>query len=91
MFKKIELIPVTDPESLKEKLEELVNEGWEIKGFVNFNSGNTYNEPFAVMERFSEKVTAKEIEYENEKSSGYHSPFPVTPGKKEISISLGGN
>jgi hypothetical protein len=32
MHKIIEFVLVTDPQSLKEKLEQMVNRGWEIKG-----------------------------------------------------------
>jgi hypothetical protein len=91
MIKKIEIVPVSDPHSLKERLEEMVNEGWEIKGFVNCNSGNNYNEPYAVLQRFSEKETGRKQETETEKPAFEHSPFPDPPKKKEISISLGGN
>ncbi len=37
MHKIIELILVTDPLSMKEKLEQMVNRGWEIRGFVTFH------------------------------------------------------
>ncbi len=91
MFKKIEMIPATDPESLKEKLEEMVNDGWEIRGFVCFNCGNPTCESFAVLERISEKEIIPGKEYEAEIIPEPASPYPKTPRKKEASISIGGN
>jgi hypothetical protein len=91
MTKKIEFVPVSDPQSLKQKLEEMVNNGWEIKGFVCCNSGDPYNERFAVLERSSVNATVKEQDLTaSEEKSRDKIIQPVT-AKKEISISLGGN
>ena len=89
MSKKIELIPVTDPQSLKEKLEEMVNDGWEIKGFVCFNSRASNCESFAVLESLSEPEKAQPYEYEEHVLSSRSYTKPL--GKKDISISIGGN
>ena len=63
MPKKIELLIATDPHSLKEKLEEMINIGWEIKGFVYFK---TYGDSYAVLERFSEKAGGDFLQYEEQ-------------------------
>ena len=60
MHKIIEFIQVTDPQSLKEKLEQMVNRGWEIRGFVTFHSDTSYNESYAVMESFTETECRKD-------------------------------
>ena len=91
MHKIIEFVLVTDPQSLKEKLEQMVNRGWEIKGFVSFHQDNTYTESFAVMETITEQESVKMEEFETKKSEPEQSPYPKAPKKKEISISLGGN
>jgi hypothetical protein len=91
MFKKIEFVPVTDPQTLKEKLEEMVNNGWAIKGFVSCNSGNPYGESFAVMERLAEREHAKFTDQDMDESLRVHSNYHISPKKKEISISMGGN
>lgn len=91
MRKKLEFIPVMDPESLKEELEVMINDGWEIRGFVTFNCGNTSCESFAVMERLSETDTAVEKEYETETLPEPGTTYPKPPKKKEASISIGGN
>jgi hypothetical protein len=91
MEKKIEFVPVTDPQSLKQKLEEMVNNGWEIKGFVCCNSGDPYNERFAVLERSSGNIKLKEQDFAaNEEKPKDKTIHPIS-AKKEISISLGGN
>jgi hypothetical protein len=54
MQKIIEFVLVTDPQSLKEKLEQMINRGWEIRGFVTFHSDTAYNESYAVMESITE-------------------------------------
>jgi hypothetical protein len=59
MNKIIEFVLASDPQSLKEKLEQMVNRGWEIRGFVTFHSDTAYNESFAVMESFTETEYAK--------------------------------
>jgi hypothetical protein len=92
MHKIIEFILVTDPQSLKEKLEEMVNRGWEIRGFVTFHSDNAYNESYAVMESIRESESAKMQEMEEElPEPPENSIYPKSPKKKEASISLGNN
>jgi hypothetical protein len=92
MHKIIEFILVTDPQSLKEKLEQMVNRGWEIRGFVTFHSDTSYNESYAVMESFTESESAKMEEMEEElPEPPENSIYPKSPKKKEASISLGNN
>lgn len=91
MHKIIEFILVTDPPTLKEKLEQMVNRGWEIKGFVTFNSGTSYNESYAVMESYSESEPAKMAEFEEQLPMASETVLPKSPRKKEPSISLGNN
>lgn len=92
MHKTIEFVLVTDPQSLKEKLEQMVNRGWEIRGFVTFHSDTSYNESYAVMEGFREAETAKIEEIEEELTEHHENPtYPKSPKKKEASISLGNN
>ena len=90
MAKKIEFIPVTDPHSLREKLEEMVNSDWEIKGFVSFNSGNPCGDSYAVLERYTEKEPLLEQQYEMENPLQEKS-VRAPSAKKQISISIGGN
>jgi hypothetical protein len=92
MHKIIEFILVTDPQSLKEKLEQMVNRGWEIKGFVTFHSGTSYNESYAVMESYSESEPVKMAEFEEQLPEPPESQVRAkSPRKKEPSISLGNN
>jgi len=91
MYKRIEFIPVTDPQTLKVKLEEMVNDGWGIKGFVSCNDGNPYGESFAVMERLSEKENKRFTDQDADEPFRVHSNYHILPKKKEISISMGGN
>jgi hypothetical protein len=92
MHKIIEFVLVTDPQSLKEKLEQMVNRGWEIKGFVTFHSDTAYNESFAVMEGIAETESVKtEMMEEELPESHENSIYPKSPKKKEASISLGNN
>ena len=92
MHKIIEFVLVTDPLSLKEKLEQMVNRGWEIRGFVTFNSDPSYNESYAVMESLTESESAKMEEVEEELPESHeNSIYPKSPKKKEASISLGNN
>jgi hypothetical protein len=92
MPKKIELLIATDPHSLKEKLEEMINIGWEIKGFVYFK---THGDSYAVLERFSEKTGSGGdfMQYEeqavvDEEISG-EKPVSSKRGNKDINISIG--
>ena len=70
MYKNIELVPASDPRSMKEKLEEMVNNGWGIKGFVSFNTGNPGTESFAVMERLSESYSGSGQEFNEQEPEG---------------------
>jgi hypothetical protein len=92
MHKIIELILVTDPQSMKEKLEQMVNRGWEIRGFVTFHSDPAYNESYAVMESIAESESAKVEQLEEElPAPPENATYPKSPKKKEASISLGNN
>ena len=92
MHKIIEFVLVTDPQSLKEKLEQMVNRGWEIRGFVTFNSDPAYNESYAVLESITESESAKMEEVEEElPESSKNAIYPKSPKKKEVSISMGNN
>jgi hypothetical protein len=92
MNKIIEFVLATDPGSTKEKLEQMVNRGWEIKGFVTFHSDTSYNESFAVMEKITENESARMQELEEELPEPHeNSIYPKSPKKKEVSISMGNN
>jgi hypothetical protein len=92
MHKIIEFILVADPQSLKEKLEQMVNRGWEIRGFVTFHSDTAYNESYAVMESITENESAKaEVKEEELPEPPENAIYPKSPKKKEASISLGNN
>jgi len=78
MPKKIEIIPASDPHMLKEQLEKMVNDGWEIKGFVYCNTKISSNESFAVLEQLSDEVS-KSQQFESEKTLDEHTP--QTPRK----------
>ena len=91
MSKKIELIPVTDPQSLKEELEEMINEGWGIKGFVCLNSGTSSCESFAVLESLSSPEKGKAPPYEYEEHGYTNKPNTKPLKQKDVSISIGGN
>jgi hypothetical protein len=92
MHKIIEFVLATDAGSLKEKLEQMVNRGWEIRGFVTFHSDTAYNESFAVMENTTETESAMMEELEEElPEPPENSIYAKSPKKKEASISLGNN
>jgi len=92
MHKIIEFVLVTNPQSLKEKLEQMINRGWEIRGFVTFHSDTAYAESYAVMESFTENESVKMEEFEAELPVPPENPiYPKAPKKKEPSISLGNN
>jgi len=90
MPKKIELLIATDPHSLKEKLEEMINIGWEIKGFVYFK---TYGDSYAVLERFSEKAGGDFLQYEEQavvdEKISEDKPVSSKRRNKDINISIG--
>jgi hypothetical protein len=90
MLKQIEMIPVTDSQTLKDKLEEMINDGWEIRGFVNCNSQMNRSESYAVMERGLFYTSEKNQEVEHESLLNDEPGISETP-KKDISISIGGD
>ncbi len=89
MRKIIEYVLVTDPQSLKEKLEDMINRGWEIRGFVTFASSG--NESYAVMESITEGEAVSMQEFEEELPNLGSVKSPARPRKKEPSISIGNN
>ena len=91
MSRKIEFIPVTNPLSLKETLEEMVNGGWELKGFVSFNQGMTSEDSFAVLESLAETGKTKILPQDAEEPIRISVSNTASLKKKEISISVGGN
>lgn len=89
MAKKIEIIPATNPQTLKEQLEEMVNNGWEIKGVIGYNPHNAYVEPYIIMEG---TVTDEYVRYQTPHTEEPLSdPFGTRPEppREEISISIG--
>lgn len=89
MIKKIELLPVIESHTLREKLEEMVNHGWEIKGFVTFNDTSDPHNSFAVLERpfADDAITDTEFGYTEEQPIEHS--FNPEPPKPEVSISVG--
>jgi hypothetical protein len=87
MRKIIEFVLVTDMLSLKEKLEDMINRGWEIKGFVTFSSA----ESFAVMQHVTEGDALETRVFEEELPNLGPIHIPPIPLKKEPSISIGNN
>jgi hypothetical protein len=89
MTKKIEIVPASDPQVLKQQLERMVNEGWEIKGVVDQNGGSG---PFVILEHFSVEDTISEAEARRIEEPS-NEPYYVRSGppQKEISISVGGD
>ena len=53
MNKKIEILNASDPNVLKQQLEQMVNVGWTIKGVVGYNPHDGNSEPFVILERDS--------------------------------------
>ncbi|MDP4207683.1 MAG: hypothetical protein Q8928_02605 [Bacteroidota bacterium] len=94
MAKEIEIVSATDTQALKIQLQEMVNDGWEIKGVIGYNPHNIYSEPFIILERL---VVEKSIEIEEENFSGdelINEELYFTrpePHHQEISISMGGD
>jgi len=94
MAKEIEIISAVHAQVLKTQLQEMVNEGWEIKGVVGYNPHNTYSEPFVILERTVIETTEKD---EEEKITyDIDDPFPPVndytrpePHHQEICISMG--
>ena len=88
MLKKIEMIPVTEKQAFQEKMEEMVNHGWEIKGFVTFNKTFDPYFSYAVMERPFADDTIPDTEFRFAERPIEHS-FNPEPSKPEVSISVG--
>ena len=91
MEKRIEIVSVSEPEVLKQELEQLVNTGWKIKGIVGHNPNRPNSEPFVILQRdAADDPTLDEELYGNDESVSeqeYHT-HPEPP-HKEISISMG--
>ncbi|NJO70261.1 MAG: hypothetical protein HC830_14140 [Bacteroidetes bacterium] len=88
MAKRIEILPATDRMALKQQLEEMINQGWEIKGVVGYNPHNAYTEPFVIMENdniYEDDYTRYETNYDEDPVADHFIPKPEPP-KKEISI-----
>ncbi|HEX2934945.1 MAG TPA: hypothetical protein VHO72_06295 [Bacteroidales bacterium] len=88
MIKKIEFVPVTESNTLRDKLEEMVNQGWEIKGFVTFSATSDPHQSFAVMERPFADDAITDTEFGATERPIEHS-FNPEPPKPEVSISVG--
>lgn len=89
MAKRIEIIPATNQQALKEQLEEMVNNGWEIKGIVGYNPHNAYTEPFIILESVvMDEYARYQSKYVEDPVADQFNPKPEPP-KKDISISVG--
>lgn len=89
MSKQIDIITVSDPETLKQQLEQMVNVGWMIKGVVSFNPNEPSREPYVILERDSkDDPNISRSLYENEEPASEQYSKPEPP-RKEISISMG--
>lgn len=90
MGKRIEIIAASDQQALKQQLEDMVNNGWEIKGVVGYNPHNSYSEPFVILENtFTDEYARYQSKYAEDPVADQFIPKPEPP-KKEISISVGG-
>lgn len=90
MAKKIEIVPATNPQVLKDQLEDMVNNGWEIKGVIGYNPHNPYTEPFVILENnFADDYARYQSNYAEDPVADKFIPKPEPP-QKEISISVGG-
>ncbi|HEX3007048.1 MAG TPA: hypothetical protein VHO90_05475 [Bacteroidales bacterium] len=90
MAKRIEIIPATNQHELKEQLEDMVNNGWEIKGVVGYNPHNSYTEPFVILEStVADEYARYQSKYAEDPVADQFIP-PPEPPKKDISISVGG-
>jgi len=90
MDKKIEIVNASDPKTLKQQLEQMVNQGWQIKGVVGYNPHVAGSEPFVILERdATDDPAVSESYYGNE--GQVTEPFYTKPEppRKEISISMG--
>lgn len=89
MAKRIEIIPATNPQTLKDQLEELVNNGWEIKGVVGYNPHNAYTEPFVILEGYvADEYARYQSKHAEDPVADQFIPKPEPP-KQQISISVG--
>lgn len=89
MAKKIEIVPATNPQALKDQLEEMVNNGWEIKGVIGYNPHNAYTEPFVILEStVNDEYVRYQNNFDEDPVADHFVPKPEPP-KKEISISVG--
>lgn len=90
MAKRIEILSATNPQVLKDQLEDMVNNGWEIKGVVGYNPHNAYTEPYIILESaVSDEYARYQNKYDEDPVADHFNPKPEPP-KKEISISVGG-
>jgi hypothetical protein len=86
MSNEIEIVLIDDTQSLKDKLELLVNEGWEIKGVVGYDPHNQDRKPFVILERQKAEAIPVEIDTHADLEKFYTRPEPP---RQEISISVG--
>jgi hypothetical protein len=89
MAKRIEIISATNPQTLKSQLEEMVNDGWEIKGVIGYNPHNAYTEPFVILESTVMDEYARYQSKYPEDNVTEEINLKPEPSKKEISISVG--
>lgn len=90
MAKRIEILPATNPQLLKDQLEDLVNSGWEIKGVIGYNPHDANTEPFVILENtVSDEYARYQSKYAEDPVADQFIPKPEPP-KQEISISVGG-
>jgi hypothetical protein len=90
MDKRIEIVNASDPATLKQQLEQLVNLGWQIKGVVSYNPNVPGSEPFVILQRdVSEDPAISDSFYVNENLVSEQIYTKPEPPKKEISISMG--
>jgi hypothetical protein len=90
MANEIEVISAASAQALKLQLQEMVNDGWEIKGVIGYNPHNIYSEPYVILERATVIASIKdEAYYENQDPLVDTSFTRPEPKPKEISISMG--
>ena len=89
MAKQIEIIHISDSQTLKLQLEQMVNVGWNIKGVVSYDPNKANSEPFVILERDSaDDPGINESLYESEEPVVEEYSRPELP-RKDISISMG--
>ncbi len=90
MDKRIEILNASDPKALKQQLEQMVNQGWQIKGVIGYNPHVADSEPFVIMQRDSvDDPAISESYYGNENLVTEQFYTNPEPPRKEISISMG--